>query len=243
MGLADEPLTPSTVGLVEGLITTRAIRRYTFEPIPDDVLRAMFFAATRAASGSNRQPFRFLVLRDSPVAQQAKALLAAGARRMWSTKRGDDGYDKGTGAIDNSPKARMAQAMTSYVENFEKIPLVVIPLYAHFREPNGMEDASVYPAVQNLLLAARAYGYGGVITGFQGFKKDELRALFELPDHVEMKCTLTFGKPAGGHGPVRRRPISELIFEDTWHSPAPFAVDPPGTRFTKAGPPGTWPGP
>ena len=65
-------LPPDVVGLLEGLCTTRAIRRYRDEPVPPEALRAMVFAATRAPSGSNRQPFRFLVLTDSPAAAAAK---------------------------------------------------------------------------------------------------------------------------------------------------------------------------
>ena len=72
--LASKELPMDEVGLLEGLASTRSIRRYLDEPIPAEVLRAMLFAATRAPSGSNRQPFRFLVLTDGPKAAQAKKL-------------------------------------------------------------------------------------------------------------------------------------------------------------------------
>ena len=74
------PLPADTVGLLEGLTTTRAIRRYTVDPVPTAALRDILFAATRAPSGSNRQPFRFLVLRESAVAGEAKRLLGNAAR-------------------------------------------------------------------------------------------------------------------------------------------------------------------
>ena len=74
------PLPKDEVGLLEGLTTTRAIRRYTPDPVPPEVLRAMLFAATRAPSGSNRQPFRFIVLSDGPRADEAKRLVGVGAR-------------------------------------------------------------------------------------------------------------------------------------------------------------------
>ena len=70
-----DPLPADSVGLLEGLTTTRAIRRYRDEPVPPEALRAILFAATRAPSGSNRQPFRFLVLTDGPKAMAAKALI------------------------------------------------------------------------------------------------------------------------------------------------------------------------
>ena len=94
----------NALGLLEGIATTRAIRRFTAEPIPDDALATMLFAATRAPSGSNRQPFRFLVLRDPPRARQARRLIGEGACRAWGTKREADRYDTGSGTVATSPK-------------------------------------------------------------------------------------------------------------------------------------------
>jgi len=230
-------LAADTVGLLEGLTTTRAIRRYRDEAIPDDVLRDILFAATRAPSGSNRQPFRFLVLQDSVKAGQAKALIKQGAEAVWGTKRKADQYDQRSGVIESSPKARMARTMDAYVENFDKVPVLILPCLVRYREPTPMEGASVYPAVQNVLLAARALGYGGVITGFHGLVDTELKALLSIPEEVFIACTLTLGKPAGNHGPVRRRPMQELVYGDTWEEPPGWAIDPPGTRHTSAGPP------
>jgi nitroreductase len=235
--LALEPLPADSLGLLEGLVTTRSIRRYLDEPVPADALRAMLFAASRAPSGSNRQPFRFLVLTDSEVGREAKALVGAAARRAWDRKRVADGYDRGSGQIDDSPKARMARAMQAYVDDFERAPVLVLPCLVRYRDPTPTEGASVYPACQNLLLAARALGYGGVLTMFHGLVEAELRGLLGVPDDVFMAATITLGRPAGHHGAVRRRPLGELVFTDRWGDPAPWAVDPPGTRFTSAGPP------
>ena len=115
--LANSPLPADTVGLLEGLTSTRAIRRYRDEPVPPEALRAMLFAATRAPSGSNRQPFRFIVLTDGPKAKQAKELIATGARKVWSGKRTNDGYDSGSGTVENSPKARMAATIVAAIGN------------------------------------------------------------------------------------------------------------------------------
>jgi nitroreductase len=228
----DEP-----VDLLTGLATTRAIRRYRDEPVPDDVLAQILFAATRAPSGSNRQPFRFVVLRDGPNAVEGKRLIGEGARRIWGGKREADGYDRGSGAQENTPKARMARTMQHYVDHFEDAPVLVLPCLVRYREPVPTEGASIYPACQNLLLAARALGYGGVLTGFHVMVEAELRELLGIPDEAFMAATITIGKPVGGHGPVRRRPIAELVYEESWdHAPA-WAVDPPGSRHTSAGPP------
>ena len=235
--LGATPLPRDTVGLLEGLTTTRAIRRYRDEPVPRDALRAMLFAATRGPSGSNRQPFRFVVLTDGPKAQMAKKLIGDGARRIWGAKRESDGYDAGSGARPDSPKARMALTMQRYVDGFERVPVLILPCLVRYREPTPTEGASIYPACQNLLLAARALGYGGAFTGWHFPVEAELRALLGIPDGTLMAGTITIGRPAGRHGPVRRRPIAELVYEESWGDPPDWAIDPPGTRFTAAGPP------
>ena len=143
--LGNEPLTSDTVGLLEGLTSTRTIRRYRDEPIPESALRDILFAATRAPSGSNRQPFRFLVLTDGPKAREAKRLIGESATRLWGQKREHDGYDQGSGEDQNSPKARMARTMQGYVESFERVPVLILPCLIRYRDPSPTEGASIYP--------------------------------------------------------------------------------------------------
>ena len=95
----------------------------------------------------------------------------------------------------------------------------------------------MYPAVQNLLLAARSLGYGGVITMWHEPVEQELKTLLGMPPEVTISAVIPMGRPLGGHGPVRRRPMAETVFEDGWGSPAPWAKDPVGVLFTQAGPP------
>jgi nitroreductase len=235
--LAATPICDDELGLLQGLASTRAIRRYLPEPIPEQALRDMLWSATRAPSGSNRQPFRFVVLTESAKAEQAKALIATAAQSIWHEKRTNDQYDTGSGSDPHSPKARMANVMQHYVDNFSDVPALVLPCLVRYRAPNPAEGASVYPAVQNLLLAARGMGYGGVITGFHRPVEAALKALLSIPEEVFVTCTVTLGKPAGKHGPVRRRPLPELVYGDTWADAPAWAIDPPGTRHTQAGPP------
>jgi len=239
--LSSEPLPADVVGLIEGITTTRAIRRYTQEPVPPEALRAMLFAATRAPSGSNRQPFRMLVLTDGPKAREAKRLIGESARSAWGEKRRHDAYDSGSGADTTSPKARMARAMQQYVDQFERVPVLVLPCLIRYRDLSPFEGSSVFPACQNLLLAARALGYGGVLTGWHFGVDAELRALLGIPPDVFIAATITLGRPEGGHGAVRRRPMGELVFEEEWEHAPWWAVDPPGTRYTSAGPPRSTP--
>lgn len=237
--LAATPLPADTVGLLDGITTTRAIRRYRDEPVPPAALRAMLFAATRAPSGSNRQPFRFLVLTDGPNAREAKRLIGDAGRAAWAAKRAADGYERGSGVVAGSPKARLRAAMEQYLDRFERVPVLVLACLVRYRAPNPTEGASIYPACQNLLLAARALGYGGVLTGWHFPVAPQLHALLGIPDDVFVAATITIGRPEGGHGPVRRRPLAELVYGERWGDPPEWAVDPPGTRHTSAGPPPT----
>lgn len=225
------------VSLLEGLATTRAIRRYTDEPVSDDDLATIMWHATRAPSGSNRQPFRFVVLRDGERALAAKALLGESFRAGWASKRTNDGYERGSALERDTPKARMAATMQHYVDNIERVPVVVLACLQRYRAPGPEEGASIYPACQNLLLAARALGYGGALTMWHHAVEAELRALLAIPDAVAVSACITLGRPAGHHGPVRRRPLAELVFENGWGRAPAWAVDPPGTAFTRAGPP------
>jgi nitroreductase len=117
------------------------------------------------------------------------------------------------------------------------VPVLILPCMVRYRAPFPAEGASIYPACQNLLLAARALGYGGVMTVWNLFVDTELKELLGIPDDVFVAATITLGRPQGSHGPVRRRPLGELVYLDDWGGPAPFAVDPPGTCHTSAGPP------
>ncbi|MFK8023618.1 MAG: nitroreductase family protein [Ilumatobacter sp.] len=211
-----EGATPPDVSLLDGLATTRAIRRYTDAPIPSSDLRSILWHAGRAPSGSNRQPFRFLCLTDGPNAATAKTLLGGSFRKGWATKRQADGYRP----------SRFADSMQHYVDRFEQIPVVVLVCLDRYRDPNPMEGASVYPACQNLLLAARAHGYGGALTMWHLGVERELRELLEIPENVALSACITLGVPAGRHGPLRRKPLEDLTFDDGWGRAAPWAAAP-----------------
>jgi nitroreductase len=221
------------VSLLEGIATTRAIRRFRPDPVPDGDLSSILWHATRAPSGSNRQPVRYLVLRDGAHARAAKRLLGEAFRAGWADKRRHDGYEEGSGAVEDSPKARMAAAMQHFVDHFEEIPVVVLACLqlGHYRADQLSSGASVYPACQNLLLAARALGYGGVLTMWHFFVEDRLRAELSIPDDMALAATIALGRPEGRHGPVRRRPLGDVVFDDAWGESAAWATDPPDTRF------------
>jgi nitroreductase len=212
----DRPTRPDPIGLLEGLATTRAIRRYADAAIPDDDLATILWHAGRAPSGSNRQPFRFLVLRDGPNARAAKQRLGEAFRSGWQAKRESDGYRP-------SP---FADSMQRYVDRFEQTPVVVLVCLERYRAPSPFEGASVYPACQNLLLAARALGYGGALTMWHLGVEADLRALLSIPDGVALSACITLGIPEGHHGPVKRKRLAEVAYDDAWGAHAEWMTEP-----------------
>lgn len=199
------------IGALEALATTRAIRRYTDDPVPDGDLASILWFAGRAPSGTNRQPFRFLVLRrdtDDQRTDAARAVMGEAFRAGWAAKREGEGYRP----------SRFADSMQEYVDNFERIPVIVLVCLDRYRAPNPTEGASVYPACQNLLLAARAHGYGGALTMWHLGVEAELRELLSIPGHVGLSACLTLGVPAGRHGPLKRKPLRSRVFDGGWET-------------------------
>jgi nitroreductase len=217
-------------GLLEAIATARSIHRYRRDPISETDLAAILWAGTRGPSGSNSQPFRFLVLRDGPRAVQARALLGGAFRAEWARKSADEGWERG----DASPRRlRSARAMQRFVDRFEEIPAIVLACFVRRHAPNPYDGLSVYPACQNILLAARGLGYGACFSLWHIGVEDGLRGLLEIPDDAAIAATITLGRPEGRHGPLRRRPARELVFDDAWGRPAAWVADPEGSRFSR----------
>jgi nitroreductase len=226
-----EPWVGSDLGLLEGLATTRAIRRFRPDAVPPEDTAKMLWFASRAPSGSNVQPFRFLVLGRSPEAAPVRQVLARIFRDRWAAQGPTYGYEQ---AAPGSRAARMGATMERFVTTAADAPLIVFVCAE--AEPGHewtlTDGASVYPAVQNLLLAARGLGYGGVVSLWHRYSEAEVRDMLGMPDDARIFATIVLGRPEGGHGPVRRAPLSELVYEDRWGRSPSWAVDPPGTRFS-----------
>jgi nitroreductase len=198
----------------EAMRTARAVRRYRPDPVPDDVLGRCLEAATWAPSGSNRQGWRFVVLRS----QAARDVLGPAYRRGWADMVG--AYGSAPDDSDDSARARLLRTMAHFVEHFEEVPVYVLFCLAGRDRAAWLTDgASVYPAMQNFLLAARAEGLGAVTTTWFQYCEDELREVIGIPADWELAALVPVGWPVGGHGPVRRRPLSELASLDRWETP------------------------
>jgi hypothetical protein len=130
----------------------------------------------------------------------------------------------------------MGDTMQNFVDHFEEIPVIFLVCADSVTGSTERDASQVFPAIQNLLLGARALGYGGTISMWHHDIEDDLRKVLSIPDTAYMFATVPLGRPVGGHGAVRRLPISDVVYEDSWEATPEWAVDPPGTRFSGISP-------
>ena len=209
------------IDLYEAASTTRAVRRLRPDPIADDVLRRVLRAASWAPSGGNLQPWHVIAVRD-PARKKA---LAALYREEWS-----DYAAKRRALIAPLPEAlrdsteRVLRSGDHLAEHMGEAPVLNVfcfhPERLHITDtdlgrPSVVGGASLYPAVQNLLLACRAEGLGCVLTTLLCEREAEVRALLEIPEPWATCALVPIGWPVGGgHGPVSRRPVEQVAFSD-----------------------------
>ena len=198
----------------EALYTQRSIRRFRPDPIPGEDLRLILEAATKAPSGGNAQPARFLVLTDPAMIRAFGALY----REAWWAKRRDEGQPWTTREAipDTLPNS---QAAARLADEIADAPCIVLA----FCLTRG-QASSVIPSVQNLMLAARALGVGSVPTTLHPQVLERVYALLGVPAEAEFHLCIPLGYPRGRFGPTSRRPVGEVTFLDRWGEPAPWAA-------------------
>lgn len=207
------------MGLFEAMYNCRAMRRIKPDPVPEDLLIKLIDAAHQAPSGSNVQNGRWIVVRDT--AQRQK--LAELNRKVL------DAYSAPGGAraaeLPHQPadaRARMLEAVRWQADHFAEIPALIIacleingPRRESFSAGAGA-GGSIWPGVQNLLLAARALGLAATPTTFAIADRAAAKALLALPESIEPFCVIPVGYPMGKFGPVTRKPVAEVMRFDRW---------------------------
>jgi nitroreductase len=194
------------------MFSQRSIRRMKPDPIPTEELELILEAAVRAPNGGNRQPGRFLVLTDRDTIQKFGALY----REAWWAKRRDEG--RPWTRREEIPDAdRSYQWAARLADEIVDVPCIVLA----FGVGRGTAS-SVIPAVQNLMLAARALGIGSVPTTLHATVMDRVNALLGIPDDAEFQLCIPLGYPRGKFGPTQRRPTHETTFLNRWGAPVPW---------------------
>ena len=195
------------ISLFEAINSQRQFTRYKPEPVPREAIDEMIEAATKAPNGGNKQPWEFIVLTD-------RGLVA---------KVGEIYRDAWLGALGATPPANeppVYRAARYLAHHMPEVPAMILACVDHTRgsipytpgEPlaRGRYASSIWLAVQNLFLAARALGVGTRLTTAHLRREEDIKALLGIPDHVETVALIPLGYPEGTFGPTSRRPAREV---------------------------------
>jgi nitroreductase len=201
---------PGEVSLLDGINSLRSVRKFKPDAIPEDKLKIVLESASKAASGSNTQPWEFVVVRDENV----KARLKEPMLRTW--------LERLAGGSGMSARMRdVNDEATEMLRNTEKVPIIIYCCVDLNRVGKSEEVryASIYPAMQNLMLAAHALGLATCLTvhGSTPIRGEpEVKRILAIPEHVKVACLVYLGYPAVRLGYPKRKPIEEFVHYDRW---------------------------
>ncbi len=209
----------SEPGFFEILDNTRAIKRLKPDPVPLELIRKVLDAGTKAPSGVNTQPWEFLVVRDPDTKKWVQERYLHFAKERFSA------VVESLESID-TPPARVLRTVMHLAEHLHEVPVLLF-VCGHRDWPAAVpvEErvdkapppfGSIYPCVQNILLACRAVGLGASLTTIHHMFEEELAVYLGVPDDVAIVAMLPIGFPVGKFGPVRRTPATELTHFDRW---------------------------
>jgi nitroreductase len=206
---------PFTMSLEEAMRTQRSIRRIKSDPVDDSLVLHLLELATKAPTGSNAQNWEFIVVKDREVVAKL------GHLNRRALKIGGPIYKRIIARRMNDQMLRIEKAVQWQADHFDEIPVVVvaclkgvIPLWPSMATSSAY--GSIYPAVQNLLLAARAAGLGAALITMPLWSKLLARRALGLPWNVTPCAVIPLGWPIGKYGPTTRRPVGELVSLDKY---------------------------
>lgn len=194
--------------------TQRAIRRLKPDPIPEPVLQQIMEAAICAPSGGNRQGWSFVLVRDEAKRKRIGEIY----RQAFGELTKLPYYAGAAQEPPGSPTGKMLASARHLAEHIDEAPVLILACVA--LDPGVTATittgASIYPAVQNILLAARALGIGSCITTIHKFRDAEVKELLGIPADVETAALIPLGYPLGKFGRPPRRPLRDVAFADGW---------------------------
>lgn len=233
----EEEKSMPAIGLYEAIHTARSLRRFRSDPVPEALIAQILDAAIRAPSAGNAQNWAFLVVRDAGLRRAlgdiyrkaskiAEAMYAARGRPTHVTERQFQRM-MSTGAhlwdhLGDAPVILLPCQRRPVVPPAESLPPDIRARHAEeLAYVERIRGASIYPAVQNILLTCRALGLGTTITTNHIRCEDEVRALVGLPGDFDTFAMMPIGWPIDSFGPLTRRPLREVVHVDGWGKPWP----------------------
>jgi nitroreductase len=193
----------------EAMDTARSMRFFRPDPVPDELIEKLLWAATRASNPGNSQGWDFVVVRDAEQRRRLGEAVAFFAEMI--DKRPDPG---------NATDRRTMAGARNLVSTLAEVPVLVIVCGANIYPEGNPRDtfmySAMYAAAQNLLVAARALGLGAAFTTFHGLAEPQFREILGIPDDRTIGVTVPVGFPAGPTGSVTRKPLAEVVHHDRW---------------------------
>ncbi len=204
--------------LQEAMTTQRAIRRLLPDQVDDEVLKRCLSLAIKAPTGGNLQGWQWIVVRDAKV----KAALGRQNKLAWNVYgRVGQMVSARLARADRDKQRRMIAAVDHQAEHWDEIPVIIVACIKGMSWPvpwiyRSSRYGSIYPAVQNLLLAARAEGLGAALTTLPLWNRVAARRILGLPWNVEPVAVVPMGWPRGTYGPTTRAPIEAITHLDRY---------------------------
>jgi nitroreductase len=212
--------------LFEAMRTTFAAREFTDEPLPDEAVAAILDRARFAPSGGNRQGWHVIVVRDRATREGlARATVPAAKRYTAQVKAGESPWNTVEPSAVDAATVEHTEPNARLLEPVLKAPVVlvicvdlkVVAATDQYLERVGViAGASIYPFAWNVLLSARAHGYGGTITTLAVSEEPQLKALLGLPPHVAVAAVMPLGRPVKQLTRLTRKPVAQFAVKERW---------------------------
>lgn len=221
------------IGLFEAMYSAGAIRRLRTDPVPDEIITKVLDAAIRAPSGSNAQAWLFIVIKDADKRRQLGAVYRKASDILMKLYSGAPR----PAHMDEKKYDRFMKSVTHLFDHMGDAPVLLVPclkasmwsgaanlpadIKARMAGSARIAGSSIYPAVENVILACRAFGLGTVLTTIHAFFEEEVRAILNLPQDVQTYALMPIGYPQGHHYPVKRKPVADVACLDSYGNPWP----------------------
>src|SRR5271170_5588985 len=196
--------------------TMRAMRRLKPDPVSDELIRKILLAGQAAANGGNTQRWRFLVLKGHP----GKKVVQGYYKKLFDEVVGPRYRNSPPPPGSDQAKQMRQMAANEYLtDHYHEAPVWIVACLEGGENPGRTVGSSIYPAVQNMCLAARALGLGTTLTTRHTGYGKECDAIFGLPPGVQSYAILPIGWPMGRFGPLGRGPLKDFVYGDQWGKP------------------------
>ena len=211
--------------LFEIIESTRAMRRLKADPVPDELVRKILRAGVCAANGGNTQRWRFLVVKDQAIKKKVQVHYKRALDEVVGPRYRTSAPPPG---VTREQYDRQHSAVEYLTEHFHEAPVWIVACLDSPNQdvqgaapPTRSAGASIYPAVQNMLLAARALGLGATLTTRHLLYERETETALGLPPGVHSYAIIPIGYPLGNFGPVGRGPLKDIVYQDHWGAAFP----------------------